>query len=302
MSLRAVRLAFFLAVPSIALATVSISRTSPPEGGVPAILTDLERWDRSAPPERLAAAEEVEALAPGFVFDRMEVFGPARREVALFVHESTGIEFALVPAGSFTQGAVPDPVWTGDPRSPGPPHRVTLTEPFLLARTEVRQPEFERVMGSNPSHFRGAWLPVDSVTWGEAAEFCRRTGLELPTEAHWERAARAGAEGCGDLQGWTKANSGGTTHEVSSVPPDCMGLFDVRGNVWEWMADTLAPYGGGDEVDPRGPEAPSGWRVVRSGAWSHDPVRAEPSARCGAPEDERLSFFGFRPLAVIRAR
>jgi formylglycine-generating enzyme required for sulfatase activity len=265
------------------------------------VLVDLEVWDQSTPQDRLAAAQEVAELTPGFVFDRMEVFGSGR-EVALFVHEATGIEFALVPAGSFTQGAFPGPSWAGDPRSPGPPHRTTLTEPFLIARTEVTQREYAKVMGSNPSHFRGDWLPVDSVTWSEAVEFCRRSGLALPTEAQWERAARAGAEGCGELEAWTKASSGGTTHEVSSLPPDCFGLFEVRGNVWEWMSDTLAPYEGGDEVDPRGPARPTGWRVVRSGAWSHAPERAEPSARCGAPEDMRLSYFGLRPIAVVHLR
>jgi formylglycine-generating enzyme required for sulfatase activity len=312
MSLRIVR-SIWSVLALLGLSGAPITRTparaAPPTGTL-AVLGDLDRWDESTHEQRLAAAREVDALMPGFEFTSLETFGSdaGQHDTAFFVQESTGIEFALIPAGSFTEGSTPEPIWRGDPRSPGPPHRVTLSEAFLIARTEVTQAQFEKVMGSNPSHFLGTTHPVDSVTWLEAVDFCNRTGLALPTEAQWERACRAGttdaygldsASSSLDEVAWTEANSGGTTHDVAALQPNGFGLFDVHGNVWEWMADALSPYAAADAVDPAGASGSNGMRVVRSGAWSHDPERAESSARCAGPEDERWPFFGFRPVAVV---
>jgi formylglycine-generating enzyme required for sulfatase activity len=120
----------------------------------------------------------------------------------------------LIPAGSFRMG---DLTGTGYDREK-PVHKVTISRPFLMSRLEVTQELYESVMGSNPSHFKGAKLPVEKVSWNDAVEFCnalsRKEGLKpcysgkgkdvvcdfsangyrLPTEAEWEFAARAGTD------------------------------------------------------------------------------------------------------------
>ncbi len=111
-------------------------------------------------------------------------------------------------------------------------------------------------MGSNPSHFKGAQLPVESVDWNQAAEYCRRVGGRLPTEKEWEYAARAGSTGARygalDAVAWHGGNSGNTTHPVGQKQANAWGLYDMLGNVWEWTAD--------DYNSER--------KVLRGGSWS----------------------------------
>jgi formylglycine-generating enzyme required for sulfatase activity len=155
-----------------------------------------------------------------------------------------------------------------------------LTSGYWLAKYECTQEEWERVMGSNPSNFRGPSRPVEEVSWNDVQEWMEKMkerhplpeGWEwsLPTEAQWEYACRAGTSGAyaGELEemGWYGGNSGRTTHEVGQKRANGWGLHDMHGNVFEWCADRYGDYPGGSVTDPEGPGNGS-FRVRRGGSW-----------------------------------
>ena len=167
--------------------------------------------------------------------------------------DSIGLEFKLIPTGTFTMG---------DGNGLGPSmeaHEVTLTKPFEMGVHEVTQAQYEQVMKNNPSKFKGADHPVETVSWTEAVEFCRKLSelpaekaagnvYRLPTEAEWEYACRAGTAtrfSFGDDErdlaehGWYYANSDSRTHPVGAKQPNAWGLHDLNGNVWEWCSDLI---------------------------------------------------------------
>jgi formylglycine-generating enzyme required for sulfatase activity len=133
---------------------------------------------------------------------------------------------------------------------------------------EVTQAQYEQVMGVNPSQFKGANNPVETVRWEDAVGFCRNLSelpaekaagrvYRLPTEAEWEYACRAGTTtnysfGYNDsdlgLYAWYAVNSGGRTHPVGGKKPNSWGLYDMHGNVWEWCQDRFAPYPSGVNI------------------------------------------------------
>ena len=166
-------------------------------------------------------------------------------------------------------------------------HQVTLTEGFYLGKYEVTQEQYEKVMGKNPSKFKGKELPVEMVSWNDAMEFCKRlTGLEkkegrvregwnyvLPTEAQWEYACRAGTTtvySWGNEINLKMANYNeskiGQTSKIGFYQSNPWGLFDMHGNVWEWVLDWKANYPEGEVSDPEGPASGS-HRVKRGGSW-----------------------------------
>jgi formylglycine-generating enzyme required for sulfatase activity len=156
-----------------------------------------------------------------------------------------------------------------------PAHQVTITTGFWMGQSPVTQEAYQRVMGQNPSHFKGAQLPVENVSWDEAQIYCQAVGMRLPTEAEWEYAARAGTTGSryGDIDqvAWYRTNSGGKTHEVARKLPNAWALYDMMGNVWEWTSNWYSDkYTGNSETDPRGP-ASGLYRVLRGGSWLNDP-------------------------------
>ncbi len=175
-------------------------------------------------------------------------------------------------------------------------HQVTLTKGFWMAKYEVTQKQWKSVMGKNPSEHWGDYLPVDNVSWYDCMEFCRKSGLRLPTEAEWEYACRAGSTGpyagTGRLEnmGWYDDNSGKEPHPVGKKQPNAWGLHDMHGNVSEWCAD-LASFG------ERG--------LLRGGSWHHpawhcrsaERTSADPTNRVYRAFDLRYSDHGFRPAA-----
>lgn len=172
----------------------------------------------------------------------------------------------LVPAGEFQMGSKAAEDET--------PHTVQLSA-FAIDRFEVTQEQFEKVMGNNPSDFQGKNLPVEQVTWYEARDYCKAVGKRLPTEAEWEKAARAGTdtryfwgdEIDGDYA-WYWGNSQRTSHPVGSRKPNAFGLHDMSGNVWEWVADYYEDdyYTTSPGENPGGPFT-SKYRVIRGGSW-----------------------------------
>ena len=195
------------------------------------------------------------------------------------------MQFVLIHPGSFQMGSENGQV------DEEPVHKVTITKPFYLGRYLVTQEQWERVMGSNPSHFKDPKRPVEEVSWYDCQKFLTKLNekapghnFRLPTEAEWEYAARAGStteDSFGydasplDECAWYTENAGWGTHPVGEKKPNTWDLFDMHGNVWEWCADWYcAPtatdnyrgYPPGDQTDPLGPSTGSG-RVVRGGSW-----------------------------------
>ncbi|MBR5161699.1 MAG: SUMF1/EgtB/PvdO family nonheme iron enzyme [Thermoguttaceae bacterium] len=160
-----------------------------------------------------------------------------------------GVEFAFrwCPPGTFMMGA---PREEEDAYMPyyynEKPHEVTLTNGFWMQETELTQKQWEAVMETNPSGFKGDDLPVERVTWNDCQDFCKRCKqlgfpFQLPTEAQWEYACRAGTTGpyAGNIteMAWYMGNSGPETHPVGKLKPNTWGLYDMHGNVWEFCAD-----------------------------------------------------------------
>lgn len=133
-----------------------------------------------------------------------------------------------------------------------PAREATISKAFRIGRTEVTQDAYRRVTGSNPSRYRGGNLPVDQVSWQAASNYCSAIGMRLPTSAEWEYAARGGdnAARYGDLDStaWYDANSGDTTHPVATKQPNAYGLYDMLGNLWEWVQDDYLKTGKRDKI------------------------------------------------------
>ncbi len=212
-----------------------------------------------------------------------------------------------IPAGAFKMG---DSIFSNEPLRGfnEKPHYVTLTKPFWLGRTEVTQAQWEKVMESNPSHFKGAELPVETVSWNDASDFCRKLTAKgllpagwhwaLPTEAQWEYACRAGAFARNlNAMAWYPDNSGNKTHAVGTKTANPWGLNDMFGNVSEWCADWYAKYPVDAATDPTGPDIGSD-HVTRGGSWEGVGTKDSSFSRgCDAPDYRDLSI-GFRVAAV----
>jgi formylglycine-generating enzyme required for sulfatase activity len=188
-------------------------------------------------------------------------------------------------------------------------HQVVLTKGFYLGKYEVTQGQYKKVMGVNPSKFKGDKLPVEMVSWNDAVEFCeelnkkeRKRGWEfaLPTEAQWEYACRAGtttAYSWGDNITPQLANYNESgfkkTVEVGSYVANPWGFFDMHGNGWEWTADWRGDYPSSSVIDPPGPSNGS-LRVQRGGSWNDSGAGLRSAYRGGSNPGGRNYYIGFR--------
>lgn len=246
---------------------------------------------------------------------------PGDRQV---IDLGSGVTLALVwvPAGSFTMGSPEEEERRYDRE--GPQTEVTLTDGFWMAETPVTQAQYTVLMNLNPSEHIGLSYPVHNVSFSDALEFCAAlstlSGLHvnLPTEAQWEYACRAGTttrfyignslleeDSCLDdgIRGqymWFCPNSGEQTNPVGQKLPNDFGLYDMHGNVWEWIEDWYHDtYPGGSVTDPTGPSESTAWGLLRGGSWRNWARTCRSAERNSASRTVRFSNKGFR-LASFR--
>jgi formylglycine-generating enzyme required for sulfatase activity len=216
------------------------------------------------------------------------------------VNEKDGLKYVWIPPGKFMMGCSPGDAECADKEKP--PHDVTISKGFWLGQTPVTQQAYEqfaeadttltgrksvglrpglRVLRApvNPSGFKGANLPVESVGWQSAQVYCAAFGGRLPTETEWEYAARAGTTTAlyGDLDkiAWYNGNASKRTHEVAQKQPNAFGLYDMLGNVRQWTVD-------GDA------------QVLRGGSWNDTAQNVRVSARNSTKPGYPSDIMGFR--------
>ncbi len=210
-----------------------------------------------------------------------------------------------IPPGSFMMGSVPRE--EGRDSDEVPRHHVTIAEGFWLMEAPVTQSLWRAVMGNNPSNFKGPARPVESVSFKDANRFIATLNglvegldLELPSEAKWEYACRAGGLDAryGDLGeiAWYYPNSNRRTHDVANMRPNAFGLYDMLGNVWEWCLDQYQHSYNGVPDNGRAVlrEGYFGYRVVRGGCWGNTAPHVRAAYRNLFDEPHRGKDLGFR--------
>lgn len=250
-----------------------------------------------------------------------------------FQHLPTGLIFVLLPGGELLLGS-PENIGEKDEQ---PQHKAALS-PFLIAKYEITQAIWHQVMGHNPSFYKGDKFPLDkapleSVSWLDAQEFCQKTGLELPSEAQWEYACRAGTSGehhwndtearkdyawydFGGEQFSEQNNQDATPDSkkqtkksdlvwmpigVGQKKPNGFGLHDMAGNVAEWCADWYSDtyYMMAEAQNPRGPDIGI-YRVIRGGAWYNQLDDCRCASRRKALPRTRDYGVGMRPVYNLK--
>ncbi len=237
------------------------------------------------------------------------------KELTVDLGKGIKLEMVLIPAGEFLMGSPDSDKDAFDFEKPQ--HRVRITKPFYLGKYLVTQEQWEAVMGNNPSHFKGPKNPVECVIWDDCQHFLDKLNaksaagagkFQLPTEAQWEYACRAGSKTryCfGDDESklvdyaWYAANSGNKTHPVGEKKPNAWVLYDMHGNVWEWCQDwwKYGYYLESPVDDPTG-AATDQFHVDRGGGW-RDPATYCRSAFHGSFFDPR-NHYSLQGLRVSR--
>ena len=303
---------------------------------------------RGAPPPAVAPFDEKKAK------EHQEAWAK-HLGVPVEITNSIGMKLVLIPPGEFMMGspkelieeelkAHGDDQWYKDHLpGEGPQHRVRITKPFYLGMYEVTQEEYQRVMGKNPSEFSATGkgkdkvagqdtkrFPVESVSWDDAVEFCRKLS-EMPEEkaaGRYVSPAVGGAVGVcvpcrehGSVQlqfgpqrdskevrgaravrlRMVRRQRGGRTHAVGGKRANAWGLYDMHGNVWEWCQDWYDKdyYAKSSTDDPTGPFEGSG-RVTRGGGWDHVAGHCRSGLRSGfSPGRQDNCMLGFRVSLVL---
>lgn len=222
--------------------------------------------------------------------------------------EEKGIVFVRICPGTFTMGSAEN-----DPRADKdekPAHPVRLSE-FWISRTEITNAQYRGFQPDHPGEDGDDQLPAVHVSWAEAKAACASFGGRLPTEAEWEYATRAGSQAAWTFGGdetlladyaWydKNSNSGKKPPPVATRKPNPWGLYDMHGNVWEWVGDWYAPYEKGPQIDPTGPKRGKHLVVLRGGSFL-DPARALRSAdRYKIDPEIRNKGIGFRCVQAPR--
>ncbi len=235
-----------------------------------------------------------------------------KQSAEAFPH-SMEMRFMYIRPGTFMMGS--PSLEGGRSDNEGPQHQVNITKGFYMGVTEVTQGQWRAIMDNNPSHFKncGDDCPVEQVSWDDVQEFIRRLNQKegsekyrLPTEAEWEYAARAGSTtrysfGNAEIMlgeyGWYNGNSGFKTQVVAQKMPNAWGLYDMHGNVWEWVQDIYSPiaYEQHSPDDPLYTGSGSG-PVFRGGSW------ISPGSYCRSAHRSYFSqgspYLGFRLVKI----
>lgn len=204
----------------------------------------------------------------------------------------------VIPAGSFEMGSADF----------GPVHSVIFKRAFEISATEVTQGQWRAVMGKDPVRldYCGEQCPVEKVSWEDAQAYVQKlnakTGKQyrLPSEAEWEYVCRAGAQQnfCGgddaNKVAWFIGNSSNATHPVAVKQANAFGVFDMSGNVWEWVADDYQPSYDKAPVDGSARQGSGAMRVVRGGSRSMGELGISPAVRDGFEPTFRFPGIGFR--------
>jgi formylglycine-generating enzyme required for sulfatase activity len=227
-----------------------------------------------------------------------------------------GMTFAYCPAGTYMMGGTP-----GDPDSANgesPQHKVTLAKGFWMSIYPITQEEWLAVMGSNPSRFQGELYgdtdnnPVEGVSWDDVQVFLDNLNsmtpgmnFRLPSEAEWEYACRAGTttryywgedpdEKDITAHAWYEDNSNNRTAEAGKKEPNAWGLFDMSGNVWEWVQDGYGDYNytPTDGTAYEYPDVAS--RIMRGGSYATDAASCRSASRAAWAHDDHGDNLGFR--------
>ena len=233
------------------------------------------------------------------------------------------LEMVSIPGGRFLMGSPENEErWDKYNGYEEPQHWVDVP-PFFVGKYPVTQAQYQEVMGNNPSRFKGANRPVETVSWNDATEFCQklsqRTGkiYRLPSEAEWEYACRAGTTTpfyfgetiTTDLVNYYGNDTYGSgpegvdleqTTDVGSFPPNAFGLYDMHGNVWEWCQDVWHGNYNGAPTDG------SAWlsggdgslRLLRGGSWSLFPRYCRSAVRLGVNAGHCYYDLGFRVVLL----
>jgi len=229
--------------------------------------------------------------------------GLALAEPKTFKDCPTCPEMVVVPAGSFLMG--------GKGRYEKPRHQVEIKSSFAVGKFEITQAEWQAVMGENPSSFEGDLIPVDQVSWSDVQTYLEKLSTQtgqtyrLLTESEWEYAVRAGTTSqwaCGKKKdcvaefGWYRGISDRKPHPVGQKKPNAFGLYDMLGNVREWVEDCYQPNYEGVPADgtakPVSGECEK--RAVRGGSWHYLQKDLRSANRHGVFAIFKLNELGFR--------
>lgn len=215
------------------------------------------------------------------------------------------IDMVAVEGGSFTMGL--DETET-DHAYETPPHKVRLSN-YKIGRYEVTQELWEAVMGENPSIFKGDKMPVENASWDDVQLFIKKlnklTGkrYRLPTEAEWEFAARGGnaSKGYGFIGGndvdetaWHFHNSDRQPHDVGMLKPNELGIYDMGGNVSEWVQDWYGHYPSHPSADPQGAKSSKVGKIFRGGNYINLALYNNPGCRFVSSPQFKSPSMGFR--------
>lgn len=216
---------------------------------------------------------------------------------------SIGMEFVKIPSGSFMMGS---PENEKGRNSDETQHQVTISKSFYMGIYEVTQGQWKTLIARNPSKFStcGDNCPVEFVNWQDIQEFIKKLNAKgegtyrLPTEAEWEYACRAGKideyEGSNLSEiAWYDENSDNRTHPVGQKKPNPWGLYDMHGNVYEFLQDWYGNYPNGSVVDPKGQNTGI-YTVIRGGSWGGSAENLRAASRSSGSPVFHLGDLGFR--------
>ena len=249
--------------------------------------------------------------------DRQGLFGPQTKAqvrvtetgqtVTIMLPGNLHLEMVKIPAGPFSMGSLQDPDFTHENERPA--RAVVIPREFYLGKYEVTQAQWRAITQQEPSVFKGENNPVENITWLECQDFIAKLNtlnqgkFRLPSEAEWEYACRAGTitrwtfgndEALLKDYAWYKGNDEGAHHPVGQKLPNRWELYDMHGNVWEWVEDWCQPNYNGAPVDGSAVLTQATDRIIRGGAYYFEADSCRSAYRGNGVPTVRYSCLGLR--------